>query len=396
MWLNGRKQTPQQKKPAKKADTPLRFGGREHTNVRTLAHAFNRNIPEAARMLRDETFQAWLRRTEDDKLADTLKGIVDSATFQKDSWQGSEEYLVSRACIALDPRGPLRYKGYAFVPDGIGPVIAFELIRNGNAQVPIEIVNRDVHQLWLNDKPAYGEAMNVTRQFAQIKMWLSSDDPGMGIERCLYELNPGIPCQSEIVLEQGVFEIADLLPALDLAANDSDPKSKPIDRHITAFIASRFNEDIAPHLRAISSRREDTSLIGMLSLYAFLQWKLRTEPVFGLASWIGGLLGPAINGYHNRATRREMEKEIPRLVRRGSLPDLFDLIDNAEKRREDQEGYAEALAEFTAATEEAREIEGNGTELIEKAVKTGQKSAAMVSVLITMMAVSIIFIVEVW
>ncbi|MDA0996821.1 MAG: hypothetical protein O2944_01280 [Proteobacteria bacterium] len=396
LWLSGRKQTPQQKKPSKKADNPLRFGGREHTNVRTLAHAFNRNIPEAAKLLRDETFLAWLRRTEDEKLVDALKSIIDNANFHKDDWQGSEEYVVARACIALDPYGPMRYRGFSIVPDGIGPVLALELIRNGTAQIPIEMINRDLHLIWLQNKPPYGDAIDITRNFAQLKHWLTQDQPAIGLERAIYELNPGLPCQSELILGDGVFEVADLLPALDRAANNIDGKTWPMDPHISAFIASRFFEDISPHLRAISSRREDTSLVGVLSLYAFLQWKLRADPLYGLASWIGGLLGPAINSYHNRATRRELEREIPRLVRRGSLPDLFDMIDNAEKRREDQDGYAEALVEYSATAAEIRELEGAGSELAESAQRTGQKTAAMISVMATMIAVSVIFLVRLW
>ena len=187
----------------------------------------------------------------------------------------------------------------------------------------------------------------------------------------------------------------DLLPALDRAAGHVEGHSKPIDRHVAAFIAARFNEDIQPHLRALSATKESTSVIGMLSLLAFLQWKLRIEPLYGLTSWIGGLLGPAINAYHSRTTRRDLEKEIPKLVRRGSLPDMFDLIDNAEKRQEDQDGYADAVEEYTVCANEISEIEGNGNEMTENAEKTGQKTAATLSIITTMIAVTIMFFSEI-
>ncbi len=41
--------------------------------------------------------------------------------------------------------------------------------------------------------------------------------------------------------------------ALDGAANRVDTKNKPMDRHIAAFIAARFEEDIHPHLKAVAA-----------------------------------------------------------------------------------------------------------------------------------------------
>lgn len=395
-WLNGLKQTPQQKKPARKGDTPFRFGGRDHTNVRTLAHAFNRQIPEAVKTLKDETFHAWIKRSlGESNISETLKGFVDTANFHKEDYQGTDEYLIARCCAAMDPYGPIRYKGVSVYLDGFGPMLAMEVIRNGSVQTLTEIITREVYQFWVSDRANFLDSLEIAQMFAQMKAWLANNDPGFGLERCLYELNPGLSCQSPFVIEEGIIEINQLLPALDRAANHADTHTKPMDRHVAAFIAARFNEDIHPHLRALAAGKESTAVIGMLSLLAFLQWKLKADPVFGLTSWIGGLMGPAINGYHSRTTRRELEKEIPKLVRRGSLPDMFDLIDNAEKRREDQDGYADAVEEYSACADEIASIEGKDNELQEKAERTGQKTAATISIITTMIAVTIMFFSEI-
>ena len=398
LWVNGRKQTPQQKNPAKRADAPYRFNGRDHTNVRTLAHAFTRNVPEAVKTITDDAFLQWVKRLggDGDTLSSALKAYGEAMKFHEGNVQGTPDYLVTRASVVMDPDGPLRYKGLSFVPEGIGPIIALELIRKGNCDVPMEIISKDIYGLWMQERPSYSEVAELGKALGRMKQWLNSPDPGYGIERCLYESNPGLACQSDLLQTEGVLTIDDLLPALDEAANSAEAGSRPMDHHIAGFIAARFSEDIAPHLRALASPMEDTNLIGMLSLLAFLQWKRRSQPVLGLASWIGGMLGPAINGYHNRNTRRDMEREIPRLVRKGSLPELFDLIDNAEKRREDSEGYEEALDEYAIAEAEIREIEGTGGELVENAMRAGQKSAAMVSVLTTMVAISVISLVRLW
>ncbi|HEY4636202.1 MAG TPA: hypothetical protein VIG92_06545, partial [Rhodospirillales bacterium] len=91
-------------------------------------------------------------------------------------------------------------------------------------------------------------------------------------------------------------------------------------------------------------------------------------------------------------TRRDIEKDIPRLVRKGSLPELFDLIDNADRRKSDHEGFAVACAQFAGAEREVREIEGSGTERQTKAELTGQQTAAVMSIVMSMIVISVLLI----
>ena len=237
--------------------------------------------------------------------------------------------------------------------------------------------------------------IDAQKVFAQLRSLLNINDPGYGLERVVYESCPGFACQSPLIAKHNVLAIEQLLPAMEEAANTADMSSRPIDRHVAAFIAARFDQDIHPHLKALASPKDDTSVIGMLSLFAFLQWKLRTPPMLALSSWIGGLLGPAINAYHNRQTRDELEKEIPRLVRKGSLPELFNLIDDAEKRRDDSDGFQAARAEWLAAEEEVRDIEGAGEERLSKAERSGQQAAATISIMLGLSVVSILLMIEI-
>ena len=250
-------------------------------------------------------------------------------------------------------------------------------------------------QIWYSlQRSVFDGASLQQEEYSTLTGYLSLDDPGFGFERCLYESNPTLPCQSEIITKDYVYQVEDLLPAIDAASNRSDPKTKPMDRHIAAFIAARFEEDIHPHLKALAAPVEETATIGMLSLLAFLQWKLRITALYGLSSWVGGLLGPAINTYHSRTTRQDIEKEIPSLVRKGSLPELFYLIDNAENRKSDAEGFEEAAREYAEAEYEVREIEDTGSERQSKAEKKGKQTAAVISVVMSMIVASILLIIE--
>lgn len=400
MWVAGNRQTPMQRKPAIRTEAPFHFMEREYRNPRILAYAFSKNVPEAAKAIKGEELTIWLRRSVGNaELADMIEGVVASANINENETRGSDDYVVAKTTILMDPEGPIRYKGLSFIPEGYGTALAIELLRRNSMQTSAETILHGIPEIWYNaptDKARDEASFDFQSVFGRLKAILVVNGPGFGIERCLYDLNPSLACQSSLIAEQCVVEIQDLLPALDAVADKTDKKLRPLDRHIAAFIAARFKERIDPHLRALAEPKDSSFLIGMLSLLAFLQWKLKGEPVYALTSWVGSLLGPAVKTYFSRATRRDIEEDMPRVVRQGNLPELFDLIDNAEKRRQDLAHYEEARFEYSMAEEQIQDIEKGELSSPEAPVEMGQKFAAMSSLVISIIVVSILVVAEIW
>lgn len=397
-WLTGARTTPTKKLPDLKADAVFSFRGKEYLNPRSLAWHFAQKPHDAMKAASEEVFETWLKRSlSNEKMAEAAKGLMQNAKFHKEGYQGSEDYVTCLLCMILDPTGPIRYKSASFMPDGFGPIAATQMLHQDNQQLITEVLSYDITSAWFNHQPTtFPGTTELRANFISLKGFLSVKDLGQGVERILYEMNQSLPCHSPLITQEYVLLIEHMLPALDNAANTADTNQRPIDRHIAAFIAARFDQDIHPHLNALASSARDTSIVGLLSLYAFLQWKLGEQQLLGLSSWVGGLLGPAINSYHNRITRGNIEKEIPRLVRKGSLPELFDLVDNAERRKEDPDGYSEAKAEWLAADEEVKDIEGAGDERITKAERAGQQAAAVIAIVITLTMVTVLLILQTW
>ncbi len=398
LWMDGKRQTPMQRKFTKKVDNPFVFMDQDFRNPRSLAHAFSKNVPEAAKAIKDEELELWLRRSLDNAvLADEMKAVVDLAKTHSANFRGSDPYVVARACIQLDPSAPIRYKDLAFLPESINSVLAVELLRKGHMDIPTQAINYGLPEIW------YKAVSEITRDplslaydgtFGKMRAYLLNQTAGYGIERCLYELNPSLPCQSPLIKDQYVVEIVDLLPTLDEIADSTDNKLDPFDTHIVAFIAARFKEHIEPHLQALSEPKRASQLIGMLSLMAYMQWKLKIDALFALSSWIGGLLGPAVKTYYSRSTRADIEQEMPQIVRKGSMPELFNLIDNAEKRSSDAHGYVEARTEFAIAEESILEVHENDLSSKNKTLEMGQRYAAISSVVLSMLFISVLYIVE--
>ncbi len=396
-WVTGQKTNPVKKLPAKRSEVPYRFRKREHLTFRTLAWHFAQHPQDAVKAIQSDDFVNWIKRyPEGSGILETLRGAIQTAKFHTDNHQGSDDYLIAKVSTILDSEAPIRYKGMSFMPDGFGPLLAIHWSRKGDPQAAAQILAHDLPGMWFSSRDRLNRAqLDAQKNIAKLKGLLSINDPGYGLERVVYEANPGFACISPLIIKHNVMVVEHLLPAMEDAATSADTSSRPIDRHIAAFIAARFDQDIHPHLKALAAPKEDTSIIGMLSLLAFLQWKLRAPSVLALASWVGGLLGPAINAYHNRHTRDELEKEIPRLVRKGSLPEIFNLIDDAEKRREDGDGFRTAQEEWLEAEEEVRDIEGAGEERLTKAERSGQQAAATISIMLGLTVVSILLVMEI-
>ncbi|MCK5546553.1 MAG: serine/threonine protein kinase [Rhodospirillaceae bacterium] len=394
-WVNGQKKTPMQKRPTQKPKKPYLFAGNKHVTPRTIAQAFSTNINEAAKAIKSEKISLWLKSSMmKPQMAEEINTIIASATASQGTPDGSDEIMVAKVVMRMDPEGPIRYKNFSFLPDGFAVAIAAEWTLKNSFQIPSEILARDLVGYWFSCQTSYIDFLSYEKTFSTLRSFFKINEMGYGVERCMYELNPSLPCQSELLRKQYVTHTEDVMDALDEVANTVDKKSRPMDKHLAAYIATHFKYDIAPHLKTLSDPKEETSLIGMLSLFALMQWRLKTPAVYGLSRWLGGLLSPAISSYHSRSTRRSIEHEIPTLVRQGSLPELFDLIDNAQRREQDNTDFDDAEAEFALAETEILKIVGEEVDQNDLALKSGERATAVMSIVISMTAVSVLLIIN--
>jgi len=395
-WHSGHKKTPMQRRSVAKPKGPFKFSGQSHIIPRTIAYAFSKNIVEATKIIKSGKLELWLRQALDDShMADQVVTATTVNKIHEGQPEGTDDILVSKVCIYLDPLGPIQFKNLSFMADGFGSTLALEYLRKGNFQIPGEILARDLLGHWFSAQPEQNADLAVhNRAFQSLRAFAKISEIGYGMERCLYELNRTLPCQSKWLQQAYVDHVEDLLPALDAAADHADTHARPIDKHIAAYIATHFKFDIQPHLKALSNAKEETSLIGMLSLYALIQWRLKDATFFGLSSWLGGLLQPAIGTYHSRSTRRTIEQEIPALVRQGSLPELFNLIDNADRRHQDTSAFQDAQTAFALADAEILTIVGEDIDQEMVALQAGEKSTAIFSIILSMIAITIIIFVK--
>lgn len=379
-WLNG------QRLGRTRPSVPLRpssafvFAGQQHWSLRTLAHTLSRDVPAAAAVIRDGHLENWLRvRAKADELADAVVQQVALASSRKGS---SDDAFVAHVAMLLDPDAPIRYRALRFMPDGIGPALARCWLNDGDAQSAGEVLALDLGGQWVAQRPKSAQDFGLRRkEFARLRMFIDNRAPGYGLERCLYETNPGLPCQSPLVKNAHVVSLEGLLAALEDTAAAADRERVPMDRHLAAFVAARWEQGAQPHLSALGDPRPETILIGTIGLFAALQRRFAVAPLPQLSQWIGGLLSVVVSSYHERTTRAELERDLRAACRRGLFPELYALVTDSKRREADVRGFAASVAQFSAIAAEIDALAANDPEMEAGVREGGQRFAATLSVL---------------
>jgi hypothetical protein len=392
-WLGGKRLPQVQTRIEKRAARGFIFNDKEYFYARELAMAFCANWDAAIPFISDGRLELWMRRSLDLKEGANAVGLaVNSSGFVSADKRIAGDLMLCRVCLILDRLAPLRFRTVSAMPDGVGALLAVTLSEGGDVKPIVDLFLRDVQKLWIETHEYTPENADLDSQFRDQRAFLEKITIGNGVERALYEMNESVPCQSQLVAEDFVLEIRDLLPALNAATRRPDAKAWPIDRHIAAFIGARTTFDIDRQMIEIADSAPQKSMLGMLNLLAMLQWRQGQTQLFGLTSWVGGLVQPIINSYHGRQKRRDLEREVPRLVRQGNLIDLARLLDNAEERSRDQRGFEEATEEWRDAARQIKEIQSGLDSRDDAVSKTAQQVAALVSVGIALATVVILLV----
>ena len=375
LWADGRRLTPVQSKAAKTSQRPFIFNNNEYFSYRTLAYALSKNWDMAADAIRSEKFLTWIERGFDDKdTADAIKKAIDMALVRFSTKEKQDDFFIAKTCMLLDPPAPLRVRDCCFLPDALGMMLAMNIADDKKTKMLIGLIATG----YLESCYEAHKDMVSEQNVKNLQIMLQKPGLGMGIERVLYDLNEGLPCQSPILINEYVDDIRDLLPAIEEVAKKNQ-KTDPIDRHIAAFIASRFGSKVSEQISWLNSPKESVSVQGMLNIFAALQRMFGPEHLYAIASWIGGLVTPIIDSYHNLEKRRQLEKNLPKVIRRGNFDEICRFLDDKQERLYDVNYFEQAKREYAKLAVEIEKLDGNREKREEEGLMLGNQVAAMIS-----------------
>ena len=303
----------------------------------------------------------------------------------------SPERLVARVGILLDPEAPIRYKNFSSTIDGFGDSLAAGFNEDEVRRNFTEVIRLHLLNYWMT---AQGSRVASNRKLLQrlhrIQHFLNRRGLGFGLDRCLYELVPGMRCLSPLILPHDCVRISELLPTLEAATGEQQKLVEPIDSHIAPFIASRFPGKIDSFLVSLASSTGSAErVLGILGLLASLQDRYGPQKLPGLAGWIQRLLPPVIASYHNQAFRTQMEQQVEEVAGKGNLVAIYNLVGNPARRREDRRAYAFARNQFTRSLAETAKLDRKIRGLPLTALILGRMFAVRLSMLIALISLSL-------
>jgi hypothetical protein len=342
--------------PDSRTDRPAIFRGKEYWGFRELAHGFGQDWRAASAAVLDESFGKWLGRgLGDADLAEELKRTLKAARIESSSNAGPDAKLVSQLCSILDPDGPMRYRGIVAAPAGLGPLLAAAM-REG-ARDPVndicDLLAKGIAIDWLSWR-AEGDNSDLAvalKPYKELQQLLRHSGPGYGVERCLYELNPNLPCQSAAVEPYYVESIGDLLPTLEAVVARTGRLAAVFDRHFAAFIANRAKRNLDREFQAMEEARGDTLLVklGMVRLFAWLQSEYGPAGLPQLTAWLADDLKEAADRFASKTNRAEVRRRLLAAAPQGDLTAVYNAVCDKALVARDEQGKRAAVQEFVAA-----------------------------------------------
>lgn len=347
-WINGKRFNMIAPSAPKEGARPLMFMNEEYLSRRMLAHKFHLHWRQAIKDIKSLKLDRWcetsLHRPElGEKLDRTMRFAGGGST----DIQLSD--MMTRVICVLDPVGPLRSHLLSLRPDGIGQVLADVLPHNGPELAQLTgFIEGDLGSYWTEqDEGNKTTEMSVTIfRLQKVKGFLKKKSIGFGIERALYDLNPSLCCQSDILKPYHVTTTQDALKTLDAIASKQAPHTSFADKHIAAFIASKIDtaKEVRIHeLEGIPALAKNEELV-VLSLLAKAQQKNQKMPLVGLCAWAGMRIEKMIDEIHNRVIRKRLKLTLKKLALSGSLYEILTAIINTDVSFRDGDGFAKAIA----------------------------------------------------
>ena len=379
-WLGGGPPTFKQPAQQPKAVRPFHFDDSDYWDVRSLGFAMAGNWSKAARSVQEGKLSEWVLRSLGDE--DRAALIGKALRWGRNVTEGGarEDRTLASVLVALDPRAPLRYKGFAASPDALGRFLAINYHRPDQVQLFVELLQGRSPLVWFDSQQSSRpELLSIRKTIEQACAFVDQNRAGFGIERCLYLLNPGWPCQSPTIAQEYVCTIRELLPALERVAQRGMPATAPVDRHVAAFCASRTRHVPERHLKNLSSEQPHARHLAMLHVLADVQQRFGPARLPALTRWFAGLLAPVIETYHSRPYRKQLSGRLESVIESGALVPLCALFDDAGARLADEQAFAAARLRYRQSAAQIAWLQQGGLSGQQNVQRVSRHAAGMIS-----------------
>ncbi len=396
-WLSRKRMTPKSSDTGRRSSRHFSFAGKEYWQVRPLAMAMTANVSEAAKEIESGSLEKWLTRSYGDE--DRAESVNEALENLKESGKSShyEDQLVTRACIALDPAAPIRYRGVSVMPSGIATMLVEALQGGTNAQILSEIIANQFVTFWVNQqKDVKTDLVPLAQQIERIRSIIEKTSFGNGLERAVYELNPTLPCLSPMLRGHYILSPRDIIPALESQSSSATRPSEPMDRHLAAFLIVHDKRS-----EALFSSMEPTQSpvrrgLALLTLFSEMQYRYGPEQLPGLTSWLYPLVETTISRFLSKPFQEKVRKQTKQAVKDGNLSQLMNLVDDPERVEHDEADFLRARQMYHDIQSEIASLEAELSHRENISLKIGRPVAATIASLLAIVFIATTIFRAVW
>lgn len=354
-WCDGSRQTPRQTSPEPRAERSFEFMKKHYTSLRLLARDLAKHPYEAIKVIQDETLNKWIDRTiTDAKTADRYRLATAHLAADSDD-SDSMLAIVSRVVMALDPIGPIRYKGRSFMPDSMGQMVSALVREERGSDLFRAILGEELVPFWFTLVSEGAVDQNdILKSIKRCQEYLRKRAFGNGIERCLYYLNRDVQCLSPMFDKLYVYNAIGLIVALEIISKNDDRPKEPFDAHIGAYLTVHFAGSSEGDIQILGSPDLKDRYHSALTLLASIQNFSEMSNLKGLAQWMMSLMDPVIEAFHSRELRGAVRKDLEKISRQGDLVAMLKHVNNTNLMKEDVLGFSKAQLQFTKLEKEKK------------------------------------------
>lgn len=350
------------------------FNNVAHYNRKALAYSFYHNWYEAKKFVQDEKLPKWVEGSiGDEDAADEITNA--SLTIKEHNNQvyfDLADELVARIILLLDPTGPIRSVNIAFNVNAMGSIF-IDYLSNNNKDA-MNLLSSMLSSSFLTDAMSTHfdnkeDVASAKNAIDKLGYYIYRSSCGFGMERCMYELNPFLPCQAPLLSRYCILTVPKLIRVLDKemlmlnldTESDTDEdldeertevfddaKDKIIDDHIVGFIASnvKLNAEISIKSLSLFPDYAKDPLLQRVALVVLAINTTRSKIHEGITRYFSLEAYQFIEKIHSTRMKREILKTAKKFVKEGNVPALLAVLTQGSKFAMDAVGFKDAKRQY--------------------------------------------------
>lgn len=361
---------------------PFMFSDLDYFSPKYLAHTLHMNWAIAKKSLRISDLTRWISLTS--RLPDIEKRL-----FQMTRGGQTEIILpdekIARIIYLLDEDGPIRFRDTSFHPDGLGNLFSYYLMENNTTGLDYiaKCINFGFIEGWVStqeDQDIY--KTNVMGwNSKKIKAFMRKNELGFGLERCLYELNPYLPCLSPLL--ETNYSVG--LPAVLTALNQGKITGKNIDndKHLTSYICFQIDIEDSIKVKQLQSFPFFAKAlpIKLCAMFAFAQKSSGIENLPIIASWVRQNLNSIVERINSKKIKTKLIENLDLATKSGDISKIFSVISDVKTVRKDVNGFQGAKKTYKILTFEIMKLKSQHS-LDQMAYRLGLRISVIIAYLI--------------